>query len=413
MLAYVYTLGCKVNQVESSEAETLLQKKGYDLVDQAAQADLILINTCTVTHVADRKSRQHIRRFQKMNPRAKLVLTGCCVEHDQADLPRYENSDIVPKEQLGDYLEQLGLNDAHQDSILPHSKIRKFLLLQKGCTYFCSYCIIPHVRSVHWTANPEDILTAAREDIKTGVREFVLTGINIGTFPNLPDFLKKLMALPGEFRVRMGSVEPNLVSDELIDMLNSEEKLCPHLHIPLQGGTDQLLKAMNRRYLMKDYHDLLGKLRSSSRNIAVTTDLIIGFPGESPKDFAATINLIQKDIFQDIHLFPYSRRKGTAADQMAEHLDPKLIKDRRTQAQNELTESRSRFLNSKIGTNTELLIEEIQGSNYLGYNPQYIKLKLGSNSSLSLGQTIRVKTTGIWTKKNSLGLKVELLSQLS
>ncbi len=370
---YIKTLGCKVNQAESDEVATLLSSYGHTSVASSSQADLTIINTCTVTHIADRKSRQMIRKIKKDNPTAEVIITGCSVENESSNLP--ELGTIIKKTELLGYLSRFSGTCNHKTTT-EKSKTRRNILVQNGCNYFCSYCIIPFVRNNLISYPPEQILEEAQKSIDQGIKELVLTGINLGLYNHngitLSDLIIKLLALNGDFRIRLGSIEPNLVTNNILDLLETEEKLCPHLHIPLQGATDNLLKIMQRKYSLSFYLSLVTKINNLKRKTTITTDLIIGHPEETKEDFSALLSLLNQNIFLNVHLFAYSVRQGTKASLLPNHVPENLKTERVTLAQKTLEISHNAYLKTMVGVSATLLSEKQQGEHSVGHTEHYV-----------------------------------------
>lgn len=377
---YIKTLGCKVNQAESDTVFQLLYNHGHSYVKTPTKADIIIINTCTVTHIADRKSRQIIRKLHNENPLANLIITGCSVENTTSKLP--EIGTLVKKNELINYL-SLFSSTCSQKKRFKTSKTRKNLLVQNGCNYFCSYCIIPFVRNSLVSYSPEQILQEAKDSVSQGIKELVLTGINLGLYNHnnivLTDLIKQLLQINGSFRIRLGSIEPNLVSNELLSLINSEQKLCPHLHLPLQGATDSLLKIMQRKYTLSNYLSVIEKINNLKRLTTVTTDIIVGHPGETEDDFNSLLSLLNQNIFLNVHLFDYSMRQGTTSAKLANHVPQELKRCRVQVAQKTLKKSHISYLKSLIGKNGTMLIEKNNNEFAYGHTEHYVLCATAKN----------------------------------
>jgi threonylcarbamoyladenosine tRNA methylthiotransferase MtaB len=370
---YIKTLGCKVNQAESDDVTKLLTEYGHLYTKSPTQADIIIINTCTVTHIADRKSRQMIRKLQNENSLADIIITGCSVENKSSNLP--EVGTLVKKTDLLKYISRFSApcNNRITTEI---SKTKKNILVQNGCNYFCSYCIIPFVRNTLTSYPVEQILTEAQQSIEQGIKEIVLTGINLGLYNHngvtLSMLIGRLLQLKGDFRIRLGSIEPNLVTDELLSLIETEAKLCPHLHIPLQGTTENLLKLMQRKYTLSFYLSLITKINNLQRKTTITSDIIIGHPGETKEDFSALLSLLKQNIFLNVHLFAYSARQGTQASQQPNQV-PEPIKNERVKfAQEALAISRKTYLLQMIGITGAILIEKQLSGHSEGHTEHYV-----------------------------------------
>lgn len=373
MIFYIKTLGCKVNQAESDDVSKILTKNGHKNTQLPSEAHLIIINTCTVTHIADRKSRQMIRRLHEQNPTAEVIITGCVVENPQGILP--EIGRIVKKQNILAEVSAYASLETAETTIIT-SKTRKHLLIQSGCNYYCSYCIIPTVRNLLTSKPANDVLKEAKQLITEGVKELVLTGINLGLYNSentpLDNLVEQIIAIPGNFRVRLGSIEPNLISEKLLYLIENNSKICPHLHIPLQGGSDNLLKTMNRRYGKTFYLDLIKRIHALNKTVTITTDIIIGHPGETEEDFKEQLEFISQGFFLNIHLFMYSKRKGTVAYDRSNHLPETIKKQRMLSAINALNTAKQAYLATLTHKNCTVLIEETNNGNSYGYSEHYV-----------------------------------------
>ena len=351
----VATLGCKVNQYESAAIAGLFRDRGYSEVDFGTPAGVYVINTCTVTHLSDRKSRQLIRRAVRTNPEAILVVTGCYAQTSPGELMAMPEVDLLvgtsDRNRIVDLVEASGkaapvnavsdIEKACNYEELPapvgQGRVRAFLKIQEGCRNFCSYCIIPYARGPLRSRRPEAVLAEAETLIAGGFKEIVLTGIQTGAYgvdlenkTNLAAIIEKLLHLPGLIRLRLSSIEPNDLTSELIALMEQSQVFCHHLHIPLQSGSDRVLKLMRRRYLTVDYALLLKTLRERIPDLAVTTDIMAGFPGETEEDFTHAFNFVESMAFSGMHVFKFSPRRGTPAAAFPNQVEPR-VKDRRSQ----------------------------------------------------------------------------------
>lgn len=371
-----YTLGCKVNQYETQGLREAFLRAGYTVADEREPADVYVVNTCTVTGMSDRKSRQYIRRTKRLNPQSVTVVTGCYAQtgarqvaaipgvdivagtNEKANILRYVEEylaarrtvsetaskaqdeaapvcHIRPYEELDQY-EEMGIITSME------SRTRAFIKIQEGCNRFCSYCVIPYARGTLRSRNKAEIVAEARSLLTKGFKELVLTGINTALYGMEPDFLteegeprgvesivKAISALPGEFRIRLSSLEPTVVNAEYVLRLLQYEKLCHHLHLSLQSGSDPVLCAMNRHYTAAEYEKIVAELRKIDPGYGISTDLIAGFPGETEDDHRQTLAVISRSMFCKVHAFPYSKRKGTKAAALPEQISPE-IKARRS-----------------------------------------------------------------------------------
>lgn len=405
----IYTLGCKVNQEEGVALSNVFKEHGWNQVDFETPADVTVINTCTVTHLADRKSRQFIRRASRANPQGLVVATGCYAQVGKAEIAEIEGVDIIigtnDRHLLFDYvMENLGKKqDSPKIYVTPTNKIdsfknmgnlnndtkreRAFLKIEDGCSQFCSYCIIPYARGPVRSRPLSDIVTEAKELVAKGYGELVLTGIHTGAYgtdlkdgSNLAQVAKALAEINDLHRLRLGSIEPQEVTDELIEVVASYKNICPHFHIPLQAGSDQVIAAMNRHYTMDYYAELLQKIRKQIPNVAITTDLIVGFPGETDEQFADSLIRIKELQFADMHIFPYSPRKGTPAAAMKNQVDPQVKSERAKQMAELCDDMKTDFWQEQLGAKLEILTEQemtLEGSVYMtGHSPNYLPLAI-------------------------------------
>ena len=423
--AAFHNLGCKVNSYETEAMQQLLEDAGYEIVPFREGADVYIINTCSVTNVADRKSRQMLHRAKKMNPSAAVVAVGCYVQAAGAELKKDEAVDLIvgnnQKKDLVQILDDYFADHENSGEILDigHSQeyeelhirriadhTRAFIKVQDGCNQFCSYCIIPYTRGRVRSRRPEDIEHEVRGIAEAGYKEIVLTGIHLSSYgvdfkdeqqENLLTLIKRLDQIPGIERLRLGSLEPRIVTREFAKELARLRTICPHFHLSLQSGCDATLKRMNRRYNAAEYQACCEILREEFDNPAITTDVIVGFPGETEEEFAETERFLKAIHFYEMHIFKYSRRAGTRAADMPDQV-PEGIKSVRSDIllaleKQQSLEYRGRFL----GTEEEILLEEpieIDGIKYMmGHTRQYVKGAVPYEEGLK-NKTVK----GIFTK---------------
>ncbi len=401
----LHNLGCKVNSYETEAMQQLLEAAGYEIVDFEDQADVYIINTCSVTNMADKKSRQMLHRAKAKNPDAVVVAAGCYVQAAGEKLKEDEAIDLVignnKKADLIPLLEECLAGREVTDSIIDISATheyeglhiakqadhtRAFIKVQDGCNQFCSYCIIPYTRGRVRSRRPEDVVSEVLELTANGYQEIVLTGIHLSSYgvdfkgENI-DFLyliKLLHEIEGVKRLRFGSLEPRVITEEFARELAKLNKICPHFHLSLQSGCDETLKRMNRHYSADEYYAGCEILRKYFKNPAITTDVIVGFAGETEEEFATTKEFLKKVNFYEMHVFKYSRRAGTRADKMPNQV-PEQIKTRRSSELLALEAEMSRkYRESFLGTETEVLLEEpviINGERYMiGHTKEYVKV---------------------------------------
>lgn len=403
--AALHNLGCKVNSYETEAMQQLLEEAGYEIVSFHEKADVYIINTCSVTNIADRKSRQMLHRAKKQNPEAVVVAAGCYVqsaaEELKADLAvdviigNNKKQDLVPilEEYFKDRTDSshvIEINETHEYERLSIHKIadhtRAFLKVQDGCNQFCSYCIIPYTRGRVRSRRPEEVVAEVRELAGAGYQEVVLTGIHLSSYgvdfkeeerENLLSLIRQVHEVEGIRRIRLGSLEPRIITDDFAKALASMPKFCPHFHLSLQSGCDETLKRMNRHYTTEEYAAGCDILRRYFDNPAITTDVIVGFPGETEEEFEATKAFLERIGFYEMHIFKYSRRAGTRADRMPEQV-PEQIKNVRSEALLLLEKQMSKaYRESFLGKKKTVLLEEkteIGGRAYMiGHTMEYVK----------------------------------------
>ena len=397
------TLGCKVNQTESEAMAQLFRGAGYQVVDSSAEADVAVVNTCTVTNTGDSKSRQVIRRMIKAHPESVVVVMGCYAQTAPGEVLGIEGVDLVlgtqDRMKILEWIERVKAERTPQNAVrriweakgfeeLPQlseeHRTRAFLKIQEGCNQFCTYCIIPFARGPVRSRLPENALSEARRLVEAGYPEIVLTGIHTGYYGqdlgeewNLARLVRELVTIPGLHRLRLSSIEPMEYTEELVESIISSDKVCPHVHMPLQSGSDSVLARMHRPYALDEYRALLERLRQRIPDLAVTTDIIVGFPGETEEDHASTIEFVKSCGFSGTNVFPYSKRKGTPAadypDQVSKKLKEQRVKDLLAVAR----ASQEAFVRRFIGKPVEVLIEWIDPQGFaIGHTPHYIQVHL-------------------------------------
>ncbi len=362
MKIYIKTFGCRVNQVESEALLENCLQKGFTSADDIKQADLCLLNTCAVTHRAERDAKKEIRTILRQNPRAKIIITGCCAKVRKEALEKeFPSLKIILKDDVASFL----FGREIDWSVKAHSgKTRAFVKIQDGCNNFCSYCIVPFARPIKTSKPKEIVLEEIQNLIKNGYREIVLSGINIGNYlcpksgANLAVLLSEICALEGNFRIRFSSIELNTITDDLLEAAQTAgKKFCPYLHIPLQSGSSKVLKEMNRKYDAPQYIKRLKEIKDSIKEIAFFTDVIAGFPTETEQDFKQTLALIEQVKFAGLHVFSYSKREGTSAALMKQ-LPSSVIKERSIILHSLDKKLRQDFALSLKGQKQDFLAEE-------------------------------------------------------
>ena len=407
------TLGCKVNQYETEAIKELFLNNGWEIGEFSDFCDAYLINTCTVTHLSDRKSRQMIRRANSKNPDAVIAVCGCYAQMSPLEVEEIEGVDIVigTKNKLKAY--ELIVNKVRSNIVCPvekedyedmeitlfESKTRAIIKAQDGCNNFCAYCIIPYARGRIRSRNLESIYNECVRLSQNGFLEVVLAGIHICSYgkdlenTNLITLLTKIHEIDKIKRIRLSSIEPNAFTDEFIDALKNLPKVCHHFHISLQSGCDETLKRMNRRYDTDLYKSICEKLIKEFSDSAITTDLIVGFPGEDEEEFNKTLNFIKEIPFYQIHTFKYSKREGTKAAGM-ENQVPSFIKDERSKKVLKISKQKSaEFEKSYIGKEVEILTETISANGmYMGHTSNYLPVYINSKEDIK-DKLIKVKIT--------------------
>ena len=407
--AHFISFGCKVNLYETENMKTHFAAEGFDILSDEQDADLYVINTCTVTSMSDKKIRQTLHRLRKENPSSILALTGCFPQAFEEEASRLEEADIITgakdRSTLVSTVKEFLLDRQRIIRVSPHltgepfekmtntafpEKTRAFVKIQDGCDQFCSYCIIPTARGRIRSKPMKDLKQEVTALAQAGHKEIVLVGINLSFYGKefglrLADAIELCCSADGVERVRLGSLEPEVISDEDIAHMARLDKLCPQFHLSLQSGCDRTLKAMNRKYTSEGYFSLVTRLRDAFPDCAVTTDIMVGFPGETEADFEESLAFVQKVGFSKVHVFPYSRREGTPAAQRSDQVSS-TVKTLRAKRMGQIaTVSQHKFLQQQIGKTVPVLFERENCTDFhQGYAPNYtlvkIPSKMGENS---------------------------------
>lgn len=395
------TLGCKVNQYDTDAMRDLFLKRGYTSV-QDGEADIYVINTCSVTQTGDKKSRQMIRRIHREYPHALIAVSGCYAQLAPQEIEKIEGVGVVVGTQnrarIVDYAEEalqgrmvnavgdiMACREFEELPVDGHDieNTRAFMKIQEGCNNYCTFCIIPYARGRLKSRNPQSAVHEAARLVEEGYKEIVLTGIHLGNYgvdrkdgSSLASLVKGLLSVSGLKRIRLGSIESVELSPELTELIRNEPRVCPHLHLPIQSGSDSVLKRMNRHYRLQEYKKLIRTLRSEIPDLALTTDLIVGFPGETEELFQETMDTLEELRFSAIHVFPYSRRPGTPAaafpDQVPEAVKHERVRRVREKEALYSLEYRSRF----IGREVSVLAEGEKDGVYEGLSDTYIRVRM-------------------------------------
>lgn len=400
----IVTFGCKVNQYESNMMKERMLSSNFFYVENISEANIIVVNTCSVTNVADKKCLKMIRRIKREYPNSILVVAGCSSQNKQEI---YENLDIdilignkdkskidiLLKEYIKNHKRYVKFyNDRKLDFedmlISDYNHIRAFIKIEDGCDNFCSYCIIPYVRGSVRSKNFETVIKEAKLLTQKGHKEIVLTGIHTGHYMDndydLTDLINELSKIEDLLRIRISSIEITELNDKFLNMLSTNKKVCDHLHIPLQAGSDEILKKMNRKYDLKYYEEKIKKIRMIRPDISITTDIIVGFPYETDELFNETLEFSRKMNFSKIHVFPYSIRLGTSAANMPNQVDESIKKERVKKLMDLSGTMEKEYYNKFVGKELDILVEECDNNVSIGHSSNYLMIRL--NEKLEVGQ---------------------------
>jgi threonylcarbamoyladenosine tRNA methylthiotransferase MtaB len=403
-----FTLGCKVNQYETQVIREKFIHAGFQELEDSQPADIYIINTCTVTQTADQKSRHLIHYAHRENPSAKIIVTGCLTELDEDKIKNIDGVSLIVKNK--DKNRIIEIFEREDSQLITHNSelitnfaghTRAFLKIQDGCNNHCSYCKVPKVRGASRSRPLDDIVREAESLVNNVFKEIVLCGICLGSYgrdlagsPDLVDLIENLENIEGLLRIRLSSIEAGNVSDRLIQKMAQSKKLCRHLHIPIQSGDDEILKKMNRKYTRTDYLNLINRIKKSIPQVAISTDVMVGFPGESEINFKNTVDLIKGIMPLRAHIFPYSKREGTlAAINFKKRLDYKIIKERVNYLKNIAAECSLTFKKQFLNKVMDVLIEtrlKDKSEFWDGHTGNYIKVMVKSGLSLK-NQLIKVR----------------------
>jgi threonylcarbamoyladenosine tRNA methylthiotransferase MtaB len=418
------TLGCRVNQYESEAMMEKFIREGYKVVSFEDFADVYVINTCTVTNMGDKKSRQMIGRARRNNEDAVIAVVGCYSQIAPDEVGNIEGVDVVlgtrnkgeivywvnrAREDRQKFIEVSDVlrNNVFEDLQIEEyqDRTRAFLKIQDGCNRFCSYCLIPYARGGVCSKEPDKIVNEVKELARNGFKEIILSGIHIASYGidlnekvTLVDILESIDVIEGIERVRIGSIDPTFFSDGVIERIIKLKKLCPHFHLSLQSGCDETLKRMNRRYNTEEYRKIVEELRNNIEEVSITTDIIVGFPGESHEEFEKTYEFLEKIKLSKMHIFKYSPRKGTKAAQMKDDVNG-TVKEERSNKLIELNKKNEReFMNNFIGKTMEVLYEQKSSgdaNSYEGYTPNYIKVLTECDKDIEDGSILSTLLHGV------------------
>ena len=415
-----YTLGCKVNQYETNAMEQQFIKNNYEIVENTQKADIYVINTCTVTNMAERKSRQMLRRVKEINPSAVLVVCGCYAQVAKNELEQIPEIDIIlginEKNEIvqivENYMEKMAEQDkrSQEAEIDDVSKQKEFLdfgdvtyteknravvKVQDGCNMFCSYCIIPYARGRIRSRKIESVVSEIKKIAKEGIKEVVITGIHVASYGKdfdnentskkirLIDLLEAINKIDGIDRIRLSSLEPTIVDEEFATRLSKLDKICDHFHLSLQSGCDETLKRMNRKYTTQIYRDAVATLRKYYPEASFTTDVIVGFPGETDEEFAKTYKFLEEIDFYRLHVFKYSPRRGTVAEKMPNQIDGNKKEERSNKLIELSNSTENKHNQSYIGKTVKVLFEEFEDGFFKGHTTNYMMVKVAGEEERS------------------------------
>lgn len=414
------SLGCKVNQYETNAMAQKFVANGYEIVEFDEYADVYIVNTCTVTNIADRKSRQMLRRAKEINKDATLVACGCYAQVAKEELKKIPEIDLIIGNNekndiisiIENHIAQKGTEDIVSDVMYKldyvelgtttyTEKTRAVIKIQDGCDRFCSYCLIPYARGHIRSRKIENVIEEIKKVVEEGINEVVITGIHIASYGRdfkgenigLIDLLEEINKIKGLHRIRLGSIEPTIITEEFVKRLSKLDKICDHFHLSLQSGCTETLKRMNRRYTTEEFKKVTKRLRTKFPNAALTTDIIVGFPGETEEEFNMTYEFLKEIAFYKMHVFKYSQRKGTKAAVMPNQIDGK-VKEERSKKLIELSNENEYNYNKKyIGREVEVLFEEREGEYLKGHTTNYIVVKHKTDKDDLINKIAKVRVS--------------------
>lgn len=413
-----HTLGCKVNQYDTQAMQEKFVQKGYEVTNFNEVADVYVINTCTVTSLGDRKSRQMIRRANRLNPNAVIAVVGCYAQTAAQEIMDIPGVNLVlgtgDRNRIVEYAERVQSTGTPINGVFDIMEVREFeempitsfeektrasLKIQEGCDRYCSYCIIPHARGPVRSRRPEDVIKQVHSLVNAGFQEFVLTGIHVASYGKdldgveLLSLVKDIHAIEGVKRIRFGSLEPTLLTQDFVQALKDMSKVCRHYHLSLQSGSDSTLKRMNRKYSTAQYREIVDRLRRCIPDVAITTDIMVGFPGETQQEFEETMDFVKAIGFSRIHVFKYSPREGTPAANFRDQITENIKEARSHELINLGKEMEASYLKSFIGKKELVLFEEESRDRkgwYEGYTDHYIRVAVQGHEGL-IGTIVPVR----------------------
>ncbi len=414
-----YTLGCKVNQYETNAMIERFIRENYEIVDFEELSDIYVINTCTVTNMSDRKSRQIIRRVKQINPNSILVVTGCYAQVASKELEKIEEIDLIVgntekkdivnivenyKKDISSKYEISDINNQKEfvdfGTTTYTEKTRAVIKVQDGCNNFCSYCIIPYAKGRVRSRKVESVIDEIKSIAQKGIQEVVITGIHVASYGldfkdkniRLIDLLEEINKVEGIKRIRLGSLEPNIITDEFVERLKKVDKICDHFHLSLQSGCTETLKRMNRKYTTGDFEKVVERLRNAFPNVALTTDIIVGFPAETEEEFNITYEYLKRIKFYKMHVFKYSQRKGTRAAVMPNQVDGNHKEERSHKLIELSNKNEEEFLDRYIGKEVYVLFEQKEGEYIKGHTSNYLIVKVNSEKLENRMVKVKIET---------------------
>ena len=410
----ILSLGCKVNTYESEYIRNILEQRGYEIKDFTDKCDIYIINTCTVTNTSDTKSSKMLRRARKENPDAIIVAMGCFIESNKDNpIPGIDivignrDKDKVP-DLIDEYLKNKeriirlykGRTDIFEDMYITNfpGRTRAFVKIQDGCDNFCSYCIIPFVRGKCRSKDKDKVIDEITSLVNNGYKEVVLTGIHTGSYGrdldiSFADLLNEIIKIKGLKRLRISSIEATELNEDILNILKNSNIIVDHLHIPLQAGSNEILKSMNRKYDLKYFEDKIAEIRSIRPDISITTDVIVGFPGETEELFKETLNTVKRINFSKVHVFPYSERKGTKSERLPNKIPSNIKKDYVKRLIELSKELEIEYANKFIGKELDILVEQTKDDFSYGHTSNYLNVKVKGN--LPHNELVKVKITSV------------------
>lgn len=400
MKAKIKTLGCRANQYDSFMMSRQLQSYGFDIVGSSDEADLIIINSCTVTNLAEKKSCREARKEIRAKDGRKIIIAaGCSTRTQDKKISNIKGIDFVIEDyDLGKVLKEISINKKPAEGLKKEKvRIRSYVKIEDGCEDNCSYCIVPKVRGKVKSRPLDEIIKETEDLLEHGAKEIVLTGINLGCYKYgeyfLEDVIKKLCEIKELRRLRLSSIEPQYINEELLKTISTEEKVCPYFHIPIQSSSNKILKSMNRRYCAEDIKKIIRQIREMKEDAFISADVIVGFPGENDEDFNKTVDLVKELNLQKLHIFRYSKRPGTLAASFENQVQENEKKKRAKLLNDISKELFNSYAKNYLGTSAEILIEEQKGGYFWGITHNYLRVRIKDNEENHLGDFVKVNLT--------------------